>query len=66
VNRLLIILGVALILIGISWRWLTRSPLFHLPGDLVIERPGLKVFLPFSTMLLLSALLSLIAWLVRR
>jgi hypothetical protein len=37
-----------------------------LPGDIVIERPGFKFFLPITSMLLISALLSLIAWLMRR
>jgi hypothetical protein len=30
------------------------------------DRPGLKVFIPITTMLLLSALVSLVAWLLRR
>jgi hypothetical protein len=65
-NRLLIILGVSLVLLGLGWSWIKRVPLFHLPGDIMIDRPGLKVFIPITTMLLLSALVSLVAWLLRR
>jgi hypothetical protein len=41
-------------------------PLGRLPGDLRIERPGLRVFLPITTCLLLSALLSGLIWLISR
>jgi hypothetical protein len=66
VNRLLIILGVAIALIGVLWPWLRRLPLFRLPGDIVIDRPGFKFFFPITTMILISVVISLIAWLMRR
>jgi len=65
-NRLLIFIGASLIVIGLGWTWIRRVPLFRLPGDIVIDRPGVKFFFPITTMLLLSALISLIAWLARR
>ena len=65
-NRLLVILGTALILIGIAWPWVKRLPLFRLPGDIVVDRPGFKFFFPIATMLLVSVVVSLIAWLMRR
>jgi len=65
-NRLLVSLGVLIILLGLGWSWLRRLPLFRLPGDIVIDRPGLKLFIPITTMLLISALISLIAWIARR
>jgi hypothetical protein len=65
-NRLLIALGAALIIGGVLWPWLRRIPLFHLPGDIVIDRPGFRLFLPLTSMLIVSAGLSLIAWLLRR
>ena len=65
-NRALIVLGVALVIVGLGWSWLRHVPLFRLPGDIVIERPGFKFFLPITTMLLISAVLSLIAWVLRR
>ena len=65
-NRILIFLGTVLILAGLAWPWLKRLPLFHLPGDIVIDRPGFKFFFPITTMLIVSAIASLIAWLLRR
>jgi hypothetical protein len=66
VNRALILLGVGLVIVGLGWSWFRRLPLFHLPGDLVIERPGFRFFFPITTMLLISAAISLAAWLLRR
>jgi hypothetical protein len=41
-------------------------PVFHLPGDIIIDRPGFKFIFPVTTMLIASAILSLIFWLMRR
>jgi len=65
-SRFLVILGTVLIVCGLVWPWLKRLPLFRLPGDIVIDRPGFKFFFPLTTMLLVSLLLSIIAWLTRR
>jgi hypothetical protein len=65
-NRLLVALGAALVVAGLLWPWLKRMHLFHLPGDIVIDRPGFKLFFPITTMLIVSAVVSLIAWLMRR
>ncbi len=65
-NRLLIILGSVLVLLGFAWPLVRRLRLFHLPGDIVIDRPGFKFFFPITTMLLISLVISLIAWLTRR
>ena len=65
-NRLLIAIGASLIFLGLTWSWLRRLPLFRLPGDIVIDRPGFKFFFPITTMLLISALISLLAWILRK
>jgi Protein of unknown function (DUF2905) len=65
-NRLLIAFGAGLILLGLTWSWIRRVPLFRLPGDIVIDRPGFKFFFPITTMLLISALISLLAWILRK
>jgi Protein of unknown function (DUF2905) len=65
-NRALIVLGASLVILGVGWSWFRHVPLFRLPGDIVIERPGFRFFLPITTMLLLSAVVSLAAWVLRR
>ena len=65
-QRVLIAVGILLVLIGLAWPWLSKLPLGRLPGDIVIERDGLKVYFPLVTMLLASALISLVLWGLRR
>jgi hypothetical protein len=65
-NRVLVILGLTLTAIGLLWPWLRRLPLFHLPGDIVVDRPGFKFFFPITTMLILSLVISLLLWLFRK
>ena len=59
-QRTLIIAGALLILVGLGWPWLSKMPLGRLPGDIVIDKPGIKVYFPVTTMILVSLLLSLI------
>jgi hypothetical protein len=65
-NRFLVIIGASLIVLGLVWAWVRRLPLFRLPGDIVIDRPGFRFFFPITTMLLISAVISIIAWALRR
>jgi hypothetical protein len=45
---------------------ITLGGVLVLPGDIVIDRPGFKFFFPITTMLIVSVVLSIIAWLMRR
>jgi hypothetical protein len=65
-QRVLIVLGLVILAAGILWPWLSRLPLGRLPGDLVVDRPGFRLFAPFTTMIIVSVVLSLIVWLLRR
>jgi hypothetical protein len=65
-DRFLIALGTVFVAAGLLWPWLKRMHLFHLPGDIIVDRPGFKFMFPITTMLIVSVVLSLIAWLMRR
>jgi hypothetical protein len=41
-NRFLVIIGTVLIVAGLLWPWLKKTSLFHLPGDIVVDRRGFK------------------------
>jgi hypothetical protein len=64
--RPLIYIGLLLVLIGELWPWVSKIPLFRLPGDLTINRSGLKVFIPITSMILISVIVSLLLTLFRR
>jgi NAD/NADP transhydrogenase beta subunit len=65
-GALMVAVGVVLILIGLlmwsgSLEWFGR-----LPGDIRIERESVHIYVPIVSMLLVSAVLSLVLYLVRR
>ena len=65
-GRLLIILGIVLIAVGLAWPWLQRLGLGRLPGDIVVSRENFTFYLPITTMIVVSVVLSLILWLINR
>ena len=65
-QKTLIIIGVLLILGGLLWPWLVKFPFGRFPGDIIINEPGLKVFIPITTMVLISVIASAILWWLRK
>jgi hypothetical protein len=65
-SRVLILIGAAILLIGLLWPWLSKLGLGRLPGDIVVRREGFSIYFPIVTCLIISALASLIFWLFRR
>ncbi len=65
-QRTLIILGIAIIIIGFGWPWLSRLPIGRLPGDIIIDRPNMKVYIPITTMVLISIVISIVTYILRR
>jgi hypothetical protein len=65
-QRTLIIFGIALLVIGLTWPWVSRLPLGRLPGDIIIDRPSFRFYLPVTTMIIVSIMLSFVLWLFRR
>ncbi len=62
----LLALGLAITGIGLVWILAPSIPwLGRLPGDIRIERGNFRFYFPLVTCLLLSAALTLVAWLVR-
>ncbi|UCG97620.1 MAG: DUF2905 domain-containing protein [Burkholderiales bacterium] len=65
-QRALIVAGIVLLAIGLAWPWLSKLPLGRLPGDLRIEREGFSFYFPLASGLLISAVISLILWWLRK
>lgn len=64
--RILIIIGIALILVGLLWPWLQKLGLFRLPGDIVVERENVRFYFPITSMVIISVILSILIWLFKR
>lgn len=58
--RLLIITGFILILAGLTLILFNRLGIFRLPGDILIQRRNLTVYIPVASAVILSLLLTLI------
>ena len=65
-QKLLIIAGVAILVIGLLWPWLGKIPIGRLPGDIVIDRPNFKIYIPITTMILVSLILSFVFWILKK
>ncbi len=65
-QRLLLILGCLSLAVSAAWPWVSRIPFGRLPGDIHIVRAGYSFFFPITTCILLSLLLSVLVWLLRR
>ena len=59
-QRTLIVIGIVVLLAGLAWPWLASSGLGRLPGDIVIQRDGFRVYVPITSCLLVSLVLSVL------
>jgi H+/Cl- antiporter ClcA len=67
-GKILIITGIILVIAGLiiyfagdKLSWIGR-----LPGDIRIEKENSRIYFPITTMILMSVLLSVIMWIIRR
>jgi hypothetical protein len=66
VQRLLIVIGFALVFAGLAWPLLSRVGLGRLPGDIVVQRGGTSFYFPLVTCIVVSIVLSALMWLLNR
>ncbi|HSC23278.1 MAG TPA: DUF2905 domain-containing protein [Casimicrobiaceae bacterium] len=65
-QRVLIVLGVVIVLVGVAWPWIARLGLGRLPGDINIERDGWSFHFPIVTSIVVSIVLSILFWIFRK
>jgi len=66
-GRSLIMIGLVLVALGVVISLAPRIPwLGKLPGDILIKREQFSFYMPLTTSLLVSLVLSLVFWLLRR
>ena len=65
-QRFLVILGAAILVVGLAWPWLARIGLGRLPGDISIERENFSFHFPLTTSIIVSLVVSLLFWLFRK
>lgn len=65
-NRTLIVIGLICLGLGLMWPWLRQLPLGRLPGDILIVRENFRFSFPLTSCIIVSLLLSLLLWLLRK
>jgi len=65
-SRALIIIGLAIVAVGVLWPWIARLGLGRLPGDIWIHRGNFTFYAPITTSIIVSVVVSLILWLMSR
>jgi ribose/xylose/arabinose/galactoside ABC-type transport system permease subunit len=64
--RFLITLGIIIVLAGLAWPLLAKLGFGHLPGDIHIERDGFTLYIPLTSGLIVSVVVSLVLWLLQK
>jgi hypothetical protein len=66
--KLIMIAGIVIFVAGLAlWGGGKYLHWFgHLPGDIRVEKENFKFYMPVTTMILVSVIVSLILWLIRR
>jgi hypothetical protein len=65
-QRALIVIGCVIAAVGLFWPWLSKLGLGRLPGDIRIETEDGGFYFPIVTCIVISVVLSLVLWLLRR
>lgn len=65
-QKTLVILGLLLVLVGLAWPWLGKLPFGRFPGDIVVNRENFRIYFPLTTMIIVSILLSVVVWFLRK
>jgi len=63
---MLIVAGIILVIVGLLASTGLLSWFGRLPGDIRIERPNTRVYIPITSMIIVSIVLSLILAIIRR
>lgn len=65
-QRALIAIGAVILLAGLLWPWLSKLGLGRLPGDIRIETENGVFYFPIMTCIIISVVLSLVLWFIRK
>jgi uncharacterized protein HemY len=65
-QKVLIGIGLMFLAAGLIWPWLGKLPIGRLPGDIIIDRPNLKIYIPITTMVIISIIIFLLVRFFRK
>lgn len=65
-QHFLLTIGLVFVALALLWPVIQKLGLGRLPGDIVIERDSYKIYFPIATSILVSLVVTLIVWLMRK
>ncbi len=65
-QKILIILGIVLIIIGLGWPLFSYLKIGRLPGDIIIRKGNFVFYFPIMTCLIISLLWIVVSWFIKR
>ena len=65
-SKWLIVLGVILVAAGLLWPVISKLGLGGLPGDIIVRREGFSFYFPLMTSLVISVVISIVIWFLRK
>jgi hypothetical protein len=67
IGKYLFIAGLVMAVVGfVIWRTGGLGMIGRLPGDIAVQRPGFSFYFPITTCVVVSIVLTLLMWLLRR
>jgi hypothetical protein len=66
VQRILLTIGLVFVALALLWPLVQKIGLGRLPGDIAIERDNFRFYFPLTTSILISLVIMLIVWLMRK
>ncbi|HLT80979.1 MAG TPA: DUF2905 domain-containing protein [Cyclobacteriaceae bacterium] len=67
IGKILMIVGGVLLIAGLIFHYSEKLSWFgRLPGDILVERENFRLYIPITTSILISILLTLILYIVNR
>jgi hypothetical protein len=66
-GKILVVLGIVIAITGaVLWKFGGFGPLGRLPGDISVQKENFSFHFPIVTCLLISVVLTLVMWLLRK
>ena len=65
-QKILIIVGFILIVLGVAWPLIKKIGFGHFPGDIIIRKENFSFYFPIVTCIVVSIVISLVIWLINR
>ena len=67
VGKIIVLIGLVLIVIGLLVQYSDKIPfLGRLPGDIRIEKENVKIYIPITSSILISVLLTIVLYIISR